>query len=562
MLRMRSAAGGGRISGCSVFKESHLFYTKSDLYSVLFVNKVCEYAGIARKAEEMLFFIRFFRPIRNKSVYLQPCPLSKLRCRNEEFCINKPNNFLIRMKIKMFMFAALAAFATLAGCSDDENNDGTGGGGTEDKPVPSEYEVEFKSTSYYSTTVTIKTITENAKFKYYMASFWESDLLKETISGDTPNKIAEGIINYYKLNYGAQGATMQDIFNMLTLDKQLYGVKPQSIPISNLTPDTEYSLVIAGINEEGKIVANGTVATFKTAALPDFEADDCTFDWSFTDTKSTYVTIKFVPSDREVPYFAYVLTRSDYASMFSSNPAELKEKMTSLIAQLSKAFGGSIPEFMNEMRMKGEMDFKLTGLTPETEYVTFVCGMDEYGRPTTDVSVKDFETLEYVASDATVESVDVRLYDGEEASSIDPTTYKPDDYGGAYFLRYVPQFSEECAEVWNMLVTDVDFSGESDDVVLSYIMSMGFDANTSMMDIVKLPEGLMVYAYIVAQNEAGEYGNIYRCEPFEVSKANLSPVEELFPESNSKSGISSVAFSSVGKMCPKTVNSMKIVSVL
>lgn len=83
--------------------------------------------------------------------------------------------------------------------------------------------------------------------------------------------------------------------------------------------------------------------------------------------------------------------------------------------------------------------------------------MDEYGRPTTDVSVKDFETLEYVASDATVESVDVRLYDGEEASSIDPTTYKPDDYGGAYFLRYVPQFSEECAEVWNMLVTDVDF---------------------------------------------------------------------------------------------------------
>lgn len=129
MLRMRSAAGGGRISGCSVFKESHLFYTKSDLYSVLFVNKVCEYAGIARKAEEMLFFIRFFRPIRNKSVYLQPCPLSKLRCRNEEFCINKPNNFLIRMKIKMFMFAALAAFATLAGCSDDENNDGTGGGG-------------------------------------------------------------------------------------------------------------------------------------------------------------------------------------------------------------------------------------------------------------------------------------------------------------------------------------------------------------------------------------------------------------------------------------------------
>ena len=80
------------------------------------------------------------------------------------------------MKIKMFMFAALAAFATLAGCSDD--NDTTGGGGTTPPPVkPSEYEVEFKSTSYYSTTATITAITNNAKWKYYMASMWESNFL-------------------------------------------------------------------------------------------------------------------------------------------------------------------------------------------------------------------------------------------------------------------------------------------------------------------------------------------------------------------------------------------------
>ena len=559
---MRSAAGGGRISGCSVFKESHLFYTKSDLYSVLFVNKVCEYAGIARKAEEMLFFIRFFRPIRNKSVYLQPCPLSKLRCRNEEFCINKPNNFLIRMKIKMFMFAALAAFATLAGCSDDENNDGTGGGGTEDKPVPSEYEVEFKSTSYYSTTVTIKTITENAKFKYYMASFWESDLLKETISGDTPNKIAEGIINYYKLNYGAQGATMQDIFNMLTLDKQLYGVKPQSIPISNLTPDTEYSLVIAGINEEGKIVANGTVATFKTAALPDFEADDCTFDWSFTDTKSTYVTIKFVPSDREVPYFAYVLTRSDYASMFSSNPAELKEKMTSLIAQLSKAFGGSIPEFMNEMRMKGEMDFKLTGLTPETEYVAFVCGMDEYGRPTTDVSVKEFETVKYVASNATTESVKIELFDGDVASTINSSLYPSETFAGGWFLRFSPVFSESCSDVWMILVTDQDLSGKSDGELLVDILSRGNITDQNPVAIPRVQKDITAYTYVVAQTEEREPGNIFRCEPFEVKESNLGTMDDLFPDANSQNGTASVALSSVGKMRPTTVGAMKVVSVL
>ena len=78
------------------------------------------------------------------------------------------------MKIKTFMFAALAAFATLAGCSDDENKT-TGGGGTINPPVkPSEYEATFKSTSYYSTTVTIKAITENAKSQSFMAVVFET----------------------------------------------------------------------------------------------------------------------------------------------------------------------------------------------------------------------------------------------------------------------------------------------------------------------------------------------------------------------------------------------------
>ena len=57
----------------------------------------------------------------------------------------------MRMKIKTFMFAALAAFATLAGCSDDENKTTGGGGdnGTGGDPVESEYKVTFSDTSYY-----------------------------------------------------------------------------------------------------------------------------------------------------------------------------------------------------------------------------------------------------------------------------------------------------------------------------------------------------------------------------------------------------------------------------
>lgn len=482
-----------------------------------------------------------------------------MRRRREGICINKPNNFLIRMKIKMFMFAALAAFATLAGCSDD--NDTTGGGGTTPPPVkPSEYEVEFKSTSYYSTTATITAITNNAKWKYYMASMWESNFLKESIPGTTPNELAEGIINYYKINYA--GATMEEIFNALTMDGALLGITPKTIPLSNLTPNTEYSIVVAGIDKEGKIVANGMVATFTTQALPDFEAQDCTFDWSFADTKSMSVMMKFEPSNKEIPYFSYIMTRTDYATKFSSSPAQLKEKMTTYISQLSQAYGGSIPEFMAEMRLKGDTDFRLTGLTPGTNYIVFVCGMDEYGRATTDVSVKEVTTAQYSASNATTESVKVELFDGDAASNINSSMYPPETFAGGWFLRFSPVFSENCSKNWMILVTENDLSSKSDGDVLVEIISKGNIVNVNPVAVAQIPKDITAYAYIVAQTEEGEPGNIFRCPGFEVKESNLSTMDDLFPDLNSQSGTSSVALSSVNKMRPTTVGAVKVVSVL
>ena len=467
------------------------------------------------------------------------------------------------MKIKTFMFAALAAFATLAGCSDDENKGGgnTGEGPGTD-PALSEYEVEFKSTSYYSTTVTIKTITENAKWKYYMASLWESDLLESEIPGNTPNDIAKGIVNYYVLNYQSQGATIEDIYNMLTLNGQLYGLTPQTFPVSELTPDTEYSIVVAGINDKCEINANGIVAKFRTEALPDFEAQDCTFEWSLKDIKSTSIKLEFIPSDKEVPFFSYVMTSSDYAQMFSSSPEQLKEKMTSYITQLAQAYQMSVPELMRQMRLEGDTDFTFTGLMPETDYIVFVCGMDEYGRATTEVSVKEFTSEKFVPSAATTESVKVELFDGDAASTINSAMYPPETFAGGWFLRYSPVFSEECSDVWMILVTDEDFSQKSDGEVLIEIMSQGNQVNMNPVAVPQVPQNSTFYAYIFAQTEDGEPGNIFRCPGFEVKESNLGSMDDLFPDVEAKNGTASVALSSVGKMCPKAVNSMKIVSVL
>lgn len=222
----------------------------------------------------------------------------------------------MRMKIKTFMFAALAAFATLAGCSDDENKTTGGGGnnGTGGDPVESEYKVTFSDTSYYSSVATFEAITENAKSQSFMAVVFETAFLEQQIPGITDNDIAKGVINYYKAEYMSQGATVADIYNVLTQQGRLHGsVTPLELDVPGLSAGTSYSVVVAGVNENLEIVANGIVAEFTTKTLPGLEEENCTFEWT-VEPKSTSVTMSFTPSDKKVPYFFYALTAEEYSS--------------------------------------------------------------------------------------------------------------------------------------------------------------------------------------------------------------------------------------------------------
>ena len=105
-------------------------------------------------------------------------------------------------------------------------NKTTGGGGnngTGGDPVESEYKVTFSDTSYYSSVATFEAITENAKSQSFMAVVFETAFLEQQIPGITDNDIAKGVINYYKAEYMSQGATVADIYNVLTQQGRLHG---------------------------------------------------------------------------------------------------------------------------------------------------------------------------------------------------------------------------------------------------------------------------------------------------------------------------------------------------
>ena len=112
------------------------------------------------------------------------------------------------------------------------------------------------------------------------------------------------------------------------------------------------------------------------------------------------------------------------------------------------------------------------------------------------------------------------------------------------------------------MVTENDLSSKSDGDVLVEIINKGNIVNVNPVAVAQIPQNITAYAYIVAQTEEGEPGNIFRCPGFEVKESNLSSMDDLFPDMNSQNGTASVALSSVGKMRPTTVGATKVVSVL
>lgn len=465
------------------------------------------------------------------------------------------------MKIKMFMFAAMAAFVTLAGCSDS---------GDDEKPVPppaeetSEYKASFRGTTCYETNVTIEAITENAKSQNYMAVVVKKAFLEEVAYGKTPNAVAKNLIEYFKQEFIPQGATVADIYDLFTMGGELHGAKPVTMPVTELSPDTDYAIVIAGIDTDLKITANALIPEFRTEKLPDSETKECTFELTIKEVTSSSVQFSVIPSDKTVPYFFYVMDYMDYEQVFYEDPAELKEGMLEYISWLAEAYGASVPELMAEMRSTGDTpDFKFTGIMPGTEYILFVCGMDDYGRATTDVVVEKFTAGSYVASNATVKSCKVWMIDGDDASSRYPADFPPKQYAGSYFLAVQPEFSEECDTKWFLLPIAQDLSDMTDAELYGAIMSEGGFVNAPVCVIPGIPEGVTAYVYVVAQTPEGEPGNIFRCPGKQATAANADDVDDLFASLEQRKAAAFIALSSVPEMLPKAAAGvMKVVRAL
>lgn len=456
------------------------------------------------------------------------------------------------MKIKLFLLAAAAAMTTLVGCSDKDS----GNGPTPPEPtLPEGYEITFGTATFNSQELTITPISPEAEESLYLCYVTTEELYKEYGSVEA-YAMADMAVWISELS----DATMEEIVYAMTSNGQNKGTITTTV--TGLSANSNYYALAVGIDLEGEFTTQGTAVAFTSAGKPDVVEVDCDFTWEVTRQGAIFLDVKVTPTNTTIPYVAFWLSKEEYQSM--GNSAEgLKKNLEAYMENLAANAGyESIIDLMAVLQNKGEQDLQIQGLEPQTDYVLFLCGMDAYGRPTTDVEVLNASTIAYVPSDAVLTPA-ARLYSGTTASSMSPSLFPPETYSGNLFVRMKPLLNDK-AVAWYLLPIDTDHSKDADEELLVLVSQRGNGPITQPYIDVLAPESTdqTYYIYMYPVNESGEPGNIARMS-IDVNANNVSDINTIFDEDYTQGAGTSamtVPFSSAVKMMASeaAVKSVKV----
>ncbi len=443
------------------------------------------------------------------------------------------------MKIKLFLLAAAAAMTTLVGCSDKDSGNGPTPGPT----LPEGYEITFGTASVSSQELTITPISPEAEESLYLCYVTTEELYKEygSVEAYAMADMAAWMSEY-------PDATMEQIVYTMTNNGQNKGTITTTV--TGLSANSNYYALVVGIDLEGAFTTQGTAAAFTSASKPDVVEVDCDFTWEVTRQGSIFLDVKVTPTNTTAPYVAFWLTQEEYRTMGGS-PEGLKKNLEAYMENLAANAGyETIIDLMAVLQNKGEQELQIQGLEPQTSYVLFLCGMDAYARPTTDVEVLNASTIAYVASDAVLTPA-ARIYSGTTASSMSPSLFPPETYSGNLFVRVKPLLNDKAA-AWYLLPIDTDHSKDTDEELLVLISQQGTGPITQPNIDVLAPESTdqTYYIYMYPVNESGEPGNIARMS-IDVNANNVSDINTIFDEDYTQgAGTSAMAlpFSSAVKM--------------
>ena len=164
---------------------------------------------------------------------------------------------------------------------------------------------------------------------------------------------------------------------------------------SGLEADTAYYIYAYGIDDAATPTSAITKQQFRTEAV---QMTDCTFTYTATPTR-TSVAVNVIPSDKQQWYYYQLLT----AEQFDSYGGTLQKAARTVVKQQIDAWlalgATSVKAAVESLALQGDHSYTFTGLSSDTPYYLFVCGINDDGDICTAVDGEMITTEKFAMSD-------------------------------------------------------------------------------------------------------------------------------------------------------------------
>ena len=184
--------------------------------------------------------------------------------------------------------------------------------------------------------------------------------------------------------------------------------KIEDVTFSSLKLDTEYYVLVFGVDDKYEACTELTKVAFKTLAV---EKSECSFDIA-TDVVDNSVTISVTPSDKEIYWYLCTMPKSTYnyyvtdANGYQMSEGYFYEYFFQQDINSYRGAGYSDAQIIEALIHQGNQQLQASGLNENTEYYILVAGliMDSEGIVIcTDINKASYTTQNAAKSTMTFE---------------------------------------------------------------------------------------------------------------------------------------------------------------
>lgn len=323
--------------------------------------------------------------------------------------------------------------------------------------------------------------------------------------------------------------------------------------LDGLQPETEYAIVCFGWNGAATTrIFSHNFSTTKAAGNPDdlvvaFEVKD-------KDIKHNSLRITAKPSVGAY-YFFYLIdeaTLDKYVAKEGGKEAAVRAIANEEIDYGAEYFDCSRAEYLSEMgACVGQNTSLFNQLTPSTNYYAYAVAVDIVTGDLAGKSVslsEPLRTLDNIVSDAKVEFVIDKYYDGSALAELDAAKFNSCKGRAVVPYEVVPNGT---AVKWYTMYNSGDYtSWNSEDYIYDELVTYGYNLGAENVSLNRT-EGVAVLPYdedytflAIAANEAGNFGKP-TLHVVRFSKSGVSPAEEFIASLSASAPLQAAEKSSV-----------------